>query len=161
MESDWSTGVFVGVDPRISEALIISIEGLFRCGTVRRVIREEALSEKLLDEALRRSQQRLEGHSAQDEPGLHIKTSTTLDTRVTEGCRGCEFLQTGIGQRQNHSDQCRDRLEVELAKSEKGQVRLERSKDRIDHWAAKVGEDVLAEGSGREQWRARKVKQTS
>ena len=62
----------------------------------------------------------------------------------TEVCRGCEFLQTWIGQRQNHSDQCRDRLEAELAKSEEGQVRLERSKDRINHWTAKVGEDVLA-----------------
>ena len=63
----------------------------------------------------------------------------------TEGCRGCGFLQTGIGQRQNHSDQCRDRLEAELAKSEEGQARLEKSKDRIDHWAAKIGEDVLAD----------------
>ena len=53
---------------------------------------------------------------------------------------------TGIVQREreNHSDQCRDRLEAELAKSEEGQARLERSKDRIDHWTAKVGEDVLA-----------------
>ena len=63
----------------------------------------------------------------------------------TEGCRGCEFLQTGIGQRQNQSDQCRDRLEAEFATSEEGQARLERSKDRIDHWGAKVGEEALAE----------------
>ena len=38
-----------------------------------------------------------------------------------------------------------NRVEVELAKSEEGQARLDRSKDRIDHWAAKVGEEVLAE----------------
>ena len=51
MESDWSKGVVVGVDPGTSEALIVSIEGLFSCRTVRRVIREEAFSEKRLDGA--------------------------------------------------------------------------------------------------------------
>ena len=55
----------------------------------------------------------------------------------TEDCRGCEFLQTGIGGRQNHSDACRARIETELDKSEEGRERLGKSKDRIDHWVEK------------------------
>ena len=42
----------------------------------------------------------------------------------TENCRCCEFLQTGIGGRQNHSDQCRLRIEAELIQTEDGQQRI-------------------------------------
>ena len=38
-------------------------------------------------------------------------------------------------------------MEAELAKSEEGQARLDKSKDRIDHWAAKIGEDALVDES--------------
>ena len=53
VESDWSTGIFVGVDPRTAEALVISRDGLFRCRTVRRVVREEAFSPKWFEEAVK------------------------------------------------------------------------------------------------------------
>ena len=134
------------------------------------MIREEAFSQKWLDEALtpideyvqkgtktsfediRTHRHIVDGHAPiPAAPGrAFIPRRARLahkdfdNCENTEGCRGCEFLQTGIGQRQNHSDQCRDTLESDLAKSEEGQVRLERSKDRIDHWAAKVGKDALA-----------------
>ena len=36
-------------------------------------------------------------------------------------------------------------MEVELAKSQEGQARLEQSKDRIDHWAAEIDEDALVD----------------
>ena len=45
-ESDWSTGIFVGVDPRTSEVLVISGDGLFKRRTVCRVVREESFSQK-------------------------------------------------------------------------------------------------------------------
>ena len=67
------------------------------------------------------------------------------DFGYTQGCRGCEYLQTGIGQRQNHSDQCQDRIEEELTMSDQGRARLHKSKDRIDHGAAKSREDTLNE----------------
>ena len=51
-ESDWATGIFVGVDPRTSEALVISVDGLFKCRTVRRIAREEAFNQKRIDEAV-------------------------------------------------------------------------------------------------------------
>ena len=43
------------------------------------------------------------------------------------------------------TDQCRMRIETELAKADDGQSRLEKSKDRIDHWTAKSGEAILTE----------------
>ena len=61
----------------------------------------------------------------------------------TEDCRGCEFLQTGIGARQNHSDLCRARIEESLSKTDDGQIRLGKSRDRIDHWVAKSGEEAI------------------
>ena len=51
-EADWSTGIFVGVDPRTSGALVISGDGRFKCSTVRRVIREEAFNQTWIDEAV-------------------------------------------------------------------------------------------------------------
>ena len=146
-ESDWSTGIFVGVDPRTSEALVISGDGLFRCRTVRRVPREEAFNQKWIDEAVtpideyvqkgaktsfedaRVHRHVVEGHAPIPEaPGrAFIPRRTRLaqkdfdDYGYTENCKGCEFLQTGIGGRQNHSDQCRMRIEAEPIKTEDGQ----------------------------------------
>ena len=42
----------MGVDPRTSEAMIVLPDGLFKCRTVRRVIREEAFNPKWMDEAV-------------------------------------------------------------------------------------------------------------
>ena len=54
----------------------------------------------------------------------------------TQGCKGCQFMQTGIGVRYNHNDACRQRMEDKLDETEEGRVRLGRSKGRIDHWVA-------------------------
>ena len=67
------------------------------------------------------------------------------DFGYTENCRGCEFLQTGNGARQNYSDQCRLRIEAKLIKTDDGQLRIGKSKDRIDHWTAKAGDVIRAD----------------
>ena len=41
---------------------------------------------------------------------------------------------------QNNSGQCKARIEEELAKTEGGQARLGKAKDRIDHWVARERE---------------------
>ena len=41
----------MGVDPRTSEVMIISGDGLFKCRTARRVIREVAFNQKSIDVA--------------------------------------------------------------------------------------------------------------
>ena len=104
---------------------MISGDGLFRCRTVRRVIREETFNQKWLDEAVtpideyfqkvaktsledvKVHRHVVEGHApVQAEPG---KTCVPRRTRLsqedfensgyTENRRSCEFLQTGISGR--------------------------------------------------------------
>ena len=52
MGSDGSTGIFVAVDLRTCEALLISGDVSFKCQTVRRVVREKAFNQKWLEEAV-------------------------------------------------------------------------------------------------------------
>ena len=163
METEWSTGIFVGVDSRTSEALVVSGDGLFKCRTVRRVIREEAFNQKWLEEAVtpideyvlkgaktsfedtRVHKHVVEGHAPvpADQGREYVPRRARLnqtdfeDHGYTQGCRGCEFLQTGLGGRQGHSDLCRSRIEVKLLETEIGQARLGRTRDRIDHWTSK------------------------
>ena len=49
----------------------------------------------------------------------------------TAGCPGCIWLQTQIGPRRGHTEQCRKRMEEELAKTEAGQQRLEADKEKL------------------------------
>ena len=165
MESDWSTGIFVGVDPRTSEALIISGDGLFKCRTVRRVTREEAFNSRWIEEAVTTIDEYVEkgAKTSFEDVRVHRHVVETrapvteeankdyaprrarLDKKdfnrhgFTENCRGCEFLQTGIGVRQGHSSQCRERMEREMADTEEGQAKLERTKGKFDYWTAKAG----------------------
>ena len=138
---------------------------------MRRVVREEAFSPRWLEEAVTPIDEfvqkgartsfedvRVHRHVVEGQapipaaPGrAFIARRTRLspqdfdDFGYTEGCKGCGYLQTGIGQRQNHSEQCRDRIEAELAKTDEGKARLDKSKDRMDHWAAQAGEEMLNE----------------
>ena len=52
VESDWSTFLFVSVDSRASDALVISGDGLFKCRTVTGVVHEEAFNLKWFEEAV-------------------------------------------------------------------------------------------------------------
>ena len=64
----------------------------------------------------------------------------------TEHCQKCTKARL-YGWKESintqHSAQCRSRIEAELATTEKGRERLELVKDRLDRYAAKVGEDVF------------------
>ena len=59
----------------------------------------------------------------------------------TVGCPGCIWMQLGQGPRRNHSDECRRRMEEELAKTEEGRQRIARANERIDHWVADQTQD--------------------
>ena len=45
---------------------------------------------------------------------------------------------------QQHSNQCRERIEKCLEATEKGRTRLELAKERLDRYTAKIGEDAIA-----------------
>ena len=109
VESDWSTGVFVGVDPRTSEAMIVSGDGLFKCRTVRRVVSEEAFNQRWMDEAVTPIDEYVQkwANTSFDEsyapvpadPGrafvprrARLAQGDFENYGYTENCRGCEFL---------------------------------------------------------------------
>ena len=139
---------------------------------MRRVIREEAFNQKWMDEAVtpideyfqkgtntsfedvRTHRHVVEGYApVPADPGrafvprrARLAQGDFEDHGYTKDCRGCELLQTGIGARKSHSDECRARIEEELAKTEDGKFRLGKSRDRIDHWVAKSGEEIIDSG---------------
>ena len=78
---------------------------------------------------------------------LYLKPRDFLVHGYTPGCRGCEWLETGNGQRQNHTTECRDRMEALLASDGDGQQRLQEAKDRQDLWISKqkIEEDKVEE----------------
>ena len=177
MESDWSTGIFVGVDPRTSEALIISAEGLFKCRTVRRVIREDAFNPRWVEEAVTPIDEyvqkgaktsfeevRTHKHVVESRAPVPEEANRKYEPRrirleqkdfdrlgYTQNCRGCEFLSTGIGVRQGHSSQCRARMEKDLAETEDGKARLDKSKGKFDYWTAKAGEEDTKENAEKDK----------
>ena len=64
----------------------------------------------------------------------------------TEHCPKCSKART-YGWKESintqHSDQCRRRIEHELAQTEAGRARLEHVKLRQDRHAAKLGEQIM------------------
>ena len=56
----------------------------------------------------------------------------------TVGCQGCEKIQAGSSERRGHTTACRVRMEEALSKSELGQARLQREKDRLDVHTAEL-----------------------
>ena len=57
----------------------------------------------------------------------------------TVGCPGCEQLQLKSSERRNHTEECRRRMELELANTDEGQDRLGKAKDRLDTRTAEIG----------------------
>ena len=52
------------------------------------------------------------------------------------GCKGCTWLQDGVGGRQGHNEECRNRTETELQKTDDGKERVRRAQHRQDKWTA-------------------------
>ena len=57
----------------------------------------------------------------------------------TEGCDGCRFKKTDLGDHRGHSDKCRKMLEEEMGKDEDGKRKRSRDKMRIEYKMATVG----------------------
>ena len=76
---------------------------------------------------------------------VYLKPRDFQKHGYTPGCGGCEFLETGNGQRQNHTTECRERMEALLENDEAGQQRLREAKDRQDLWIEKQTLEAPAE----------------
>ena len=66
--------------------------------------------------------------------GARLPPSDFINHGYTVGCRECTRLETGIGHRKAHSEECRKRIEEILKESEEGRVRVEREGERVAQW---------------------------
>ena len=67
----------------------------------------------------------------------------------TNGCEGCTWIHNHLGPKAGHSEDCRDRIEQEIAKDIRDE-RSRKAKERIDHYTAQR----VGEGEGRSGERA-------
>ena len=52
----------------------------------------------------------------------------------TPVCRGCEFLEAGLGRRQNHNMECRTKIEELLENTEDGDEQIREAGERKTRW---------------------------
>jgi hypothetical protein len=157
-ESDWQTGFFVGVNGGSTEFLIINENGLFKCRSMRRLEKEKACDEETLKKATKTIDEYIEKGASSTLPGVRggnaehvgvpadrdgyaprrakLKAEDFAKFGYTIGCKGCTWLQDGVGGRQGHTEECRKRAESEIEKTSDGKDRVRRATDRQDQWAA-------------------------
>ena len=157
-------GYLVGVVNRNTEYLIATGEGIVACYTVRRMQDSEAYDSackgvinvkytdfvsggpRTMPIAVHVPVDIAVNPDPNPIPTTYILRSTSLRPKdftrhgFTGGCRGCEFLATGLGKRQNHTTECRLRMEALLAADEDGKRRLEEAEERKNRWAYKQTE---------------------
>ena len=174
-ESDWHTGVFVGIEMRTTESVFPNEHGLFKCRSMKRMPRVKAFHAQCLsdvkhgieiyvDNDARTAIDHRQGElSADGEIGgrafvprrVRLNPEDFIKHGFTGRCRGCVWLQDNIGTRVAHSEECRRRMEDNLQQSACGQERIQRAKDRTDKWVAdqveKGDQDELQEEENLQQ----------
>ena len=167
MNTEWSTGFFIGVNGRTTEYLVATEEGIFSCATIRILPDDEAYDPACIDIVnVTYREYVLEGarstpvvfrfggdqvKNADTEPitapmiprRARLKPEDFPELGYTVGCAGCDQLQIGGNVRCNHSEACRSRMEAELQKSERGKDRLGKAKDRLDAKTAEMMEEMI------------------
>ena len=70
-----------------------------------------------------------EGHV--EERTIRRMKLSRQDHGYTKGCQGCRSLRLNLNNPQPHSDECRDRIEAEIAKQEEGAENIRISMERM------------------------------
>ena len=167
MNSEWSTGFFVGINGKTTEYLVANEDGIFSCATIRTLPDDEAYDPECIGIVNMRYRDYVIDGSSSNPPNVRftaagsknadtaplVTPSVPRRTRLTPddfqtfgytvGCQGCEQLQVGSPLRRNHSQACRDRIEMELSKTDQGKDRLDRTKDRLDTKTAELVENMM------------------
>ena len=146
---------------------MVNDEGAFTCSTMRRLQEDKAFDKNVLkDVKVNYREYVTEGASSSpvevrpavpSAPANGPGGARTMPRRArmsqadfdkfgyTAGCPGCEQLQLKLGQRRGHTEECRQRIEAGLAKTDVGQERLAKAKDRLDHQTAVIGQEGVVE----------------
>lgn len=155
MAEQLKLGYYVGTHGRNGDVLIMTSEGVWKGGSVKRVTAEQRWDPAGLDEVVgvpwnlrpRRvedidavpvridlppAEGRLTPEAVEKEPGparnLYVKRKD-VEGHYTLGCPGCIAIQTGLPAR-SHSAECRTSVQQRLMESEEGRFRVEKAKKR-------------------------------
>jgi len=154
LEPRFSYGIYLGSRPKSGEHYIGVEEGVIRCRDVRRLAEDKRYDVEMLEKIKGTPWSPLGGDAMLEVP-TNIKTETLRpdendeyrpDINIkkmmitkedikkfgkSERCGGCRAVTGGQGQRQSHTDECRKRIESELAKDPVGAERVERNRRRV------------------------------
>ena len=148
------TGAFVSLMFRTTEYILMTKDGIYKTSNVKRASEGNQYDEKCLDwaavditelvnkgavtRAFGRPGTEREGHQ---EAKPTEKEYVPRKFRITEehlaqhgytvDCPECIRRQTGIGSRTFHSDTCRQRIQEEFLKGERGREKVERSRKHM------------------------------
>ena len=150
MESEWDSGYFVGINPKTTEYLVSNGSEIYSCATIRRLQDDRAYDPEIVSKVEIRYCEYVMKGSRSTPVGVRmysraghnpdpsavpavprrarLKPEDFARHGYTIGCPGCEQLQLESSARRNHTEQCRLRIELEMAKSGDGQQRLDRAK---------------------------------
>ena len=157
----------MGIVCRSGQYVIANEGGLFTCSNIKRYLDDQAYDEQILEVAELKYREYVCQGAKSTNPRVRFaevprsnpnpepigKAFVPRKARITEeelkeygftvGCPACERTQTGVGPRREHSTQCRDRIEAKMEENEKTKPKIDRARERMDHWTAKVGEEQL------------------
>ena len=151
-------GVFLGISPKTQELIVGNSDGIFQMRTIRRDRHESRWSFELVeglfilvgenfggvlaDGALTIPARTFPAEAAASRGGgfqprrTYLKPKEFVKYDFTGGCPGPIVIRSGLGHKANHSDACRARMEALMNEDSEGKSRVNRAKDRMDHFVA-------------------------
>ena len=174
LEIRWGEGFYLGRWWRTGEAVVGTIGGTFRAGTIRRVgahrrwdreglekirglpwqwdpgegeIHADLKVRWLAEDELK------DGQAVMTEEGcrmyrLRLKKQDFLTHGFTEGCPGCQAIIAGTTAR-GHTEACRARMNIALATTDEGRQRRERQETKENEALARMLEEKDVRSSKR------------
>ena len=172
IDSDWKSGVWLGVRGRTGEHIIGTSDGVVKAWSVRRRPDEEKWDMAEVNAVkgtparpkpgredpripIRIDLPRRSGAGEEPLPGfvprrVYIKKRDYEEHGYTPGCEGCVRMQDGRGKRP-HNEECVERMMEALKGSEEGRKRLQDADNRIkDELARRMEEELGGEPAQKE-----------
>ncbi len=167
-------GIWVGCTIRSGEHLVATPKGVFKVASVHRRPEDARWSKEMISEIRgspkepvpgsgstrivayskhredqERKQPDFQPRQIEDEPEVrktYIYKADIEKIGATQGCPGCRALMTpGNKYRAKHTNECRQRVEEELNKTEEGKNRVERASERMTQAIVNKSEKLMDE----------------
>ena len=167
IDSDWNSGIWLGVRGRTGEHIIGTNEGVVKAWSVKRRPDEEKWDMAAVNAVkgtparpkpgrddpripIRIDLPRRIGSGVDQPPGfvprrVYIKKRDYEEYGYTPGCEGCVRMQDGRGKRP-HNQECVERMMEALKSSEEGRRRLQAADDRVNEELARRMEEEIRGG---------------